>query len=483
MVRLLTRWRRIVAALALVVSVGPLLVLAAVANSVGSRALSQQNQAQVSATTTSMASSLQSRFQALLSEVRTTAAGSHLVDALRAGVDLPASRRTISGTMGLLRQKAAPDFLAGMLLDPQGRVIMGIPHGVILEGTGIVAPWFQQALASGTGLVAPPVTVPDGLAIPVAVPVQGDNGTPLGMVIGLVGPSNLQSLVANIVNGPGMGVLLLDPSRQVLTRVGAAAEGLENSPAAQAPTGAQEEWRGPNGLTLVAHATVPVAGWTVLTALPESALGAATDQLRSTLIVVAVSLAVILAAGVAGLLAALAALSRTNQALAQRESEIADLAATDPLTGLRNRLEFDRLCEHPPRQAFAVIAIDVDRLKPVNDELGHEAGDELLKTVAAALTTAVRAWDTLARIGGDEFVAVLLDADAAAAARASSRMLSAVRTSQGPGGAPSVSIGWAVGNSGDDLREVCRRADERMYEAKRDGRDRVRGIVSLARSG
>lgn len=98
----------------------------------------------------------------------------------------------------------------------------------------------------------------------------------------------------------------------------------------------------------------------------------------------------------------------------ERESELYDLAIHDPLTGLFNRYYLERhlrrsIEEHRRRQArFGVVYIDLDRFKPVNDIYGHETGDQVLRVVAARLKNVVRQNDTVARIGGDEFV-VLFD--------------------------------------------------------------------------
>lgn len=166
---------------------------------------------------------------------------------------------------------------------------------------------------------------------------------------------------------------------------------------------------------------------------------------------------------------------RAQGALRAEALRMSELASTDRLTGLKNRREFDRLLGTIPRQPYAILAIDVDHLKRVNDEFGHEAGDTVLRTVATTLALMLRGWDVIARVGGDEFAAILLDVDAAEAASAAQRLRAAMHLVPTPGGRSNISLGWASATAGTDPMSAWRRADECLYEAKRSGRDRVVG--------
>src|SRR6202022_3596959 len=117
---------------------------------------------------------------------------------------------------------------------------------------------------------------------------------------------------------------------------------------------------------------------------------------------------------------------RAEAALTHSMARLAEGASTDPLTGLRNRRGFERQLGTIPRRSFAVLAIDVDNLKQTNDEFGHEAGDVLLQAVALTLSSLLRGWDMVARVGGDEFAVLLVDADGSDAASAGERMRLAV---------------------------------------------------------
>jgi diguanylate cyclase (GGDEF)-like protein/PAS domain S-box-containing protein len=166
---------------------------------------------------------------------------------------------------------------------------------------------------------------------------------------------------------------------------------------------------------------------------------------------------------------------RAQGALRAEALRMSELASTDRLTGLKNRREFDRILGTIPRRPFAILAIDVDHLKQVNDEFGHEAGDTVLRTVATTLALMLRGWDVIARVGGDEFAAILLDVDPAEAASAAQRLRAAMHLVPTPGGRSNISLGWASATAGTDPMSAWRRADECLYEAKRSGRDRVVG--------
>jgi diguanylate cyclase (GGDEF)-like protein/PAS domain S-box-containing protein len=166
---------------------------------------------------------------------------------------------------------------------------------------------------------------------------------------------------------------------------------------------------------------------------------------------------------------------QAEAALEESIARLAEVAATDPLTGIRNRREFDRMLATAPRRRFAVLAADVDNLKRLNDEFGHEAGDVALRAVASSLVAALRGWDIVARTGGDEFSMLMADVTAQEAARAAERVRNVVRAISVAYGQVSISVGWATGPAGADPRDVLDLADANLYEAKRAGRDRVVG--------
>jgi diguanylate cyclase (GGDEF)-like protein len=164
------------------------------------------------------------------------------------------------------------------------------------------------------------------------------------------------------------------------------------------------------------------------------------------------------------------------------EQKLADMATHDPLTGLPNRLLLsDRLTvglaqAQRSGTSLAVMMLDLDRFKTVNDTFGHSVGDELLRAAGERLIGIVRKSDTVARMGGDEFVVLLLQID---------KMEDAIRVSQKILGAfrkPFVldayqirittSIGIAIyPEDGEDVETLFKNADTAMYWAKEQGRD------------
>ncbi len=155
--------------------------------------------------------------------------------------------------------------------------------------------------------------------------------------------------------------------------------------------------------------------------------------------------------------------------------ELSALASTDALTGLKNRREFDRALRTVPREPFAILSLDVDRLKEINDTHGHAAGDAMLRTVGTTLGLIVRGWDVMARVGGDEFAALLPGVGVFGATLVAERMRTAMHSLTVPGGTVRITVGWSAAPAGADPVSVWQRADESLYNAKHAGGDRVEG--------
>jgi diguanylate cyclase (GGDEF)-like protein len=165
-------------------------------------------------------------------------------------------------------------------------------------------------------------------------------------------------------------------------------------------------------------------------------------------------------------------------------SQLRHDALHDPLTGLANRtLLFDRIAialgrsARAPSPGVALLFLDLDRLKVINDHLGHAAGDHFIVELARRLAAGVRPGDTVARLGGDEFAILLQDIpDATVAAARGEAVLDLVRRPmvyKGTAYNVSASVGLVVATAGHDPASLVREADMAMYEAKAGGRNRL----------
>jgi diguanylate cyclase (GGDEF)-like protein len=186
---------------------------------------------------------------------------------------------------------------------------------------------------------------------------------------------------------------------------------------------------------------------------------------------------------VAGFLAVTAVTVRLKGRLVAAEAYQRDIANRDPLTGVGNRRAFDAALRRAlterseprggrrdaDREPLALLLLDLDDFKVINDEYGHQAGDAVLCEVARRALAILRSTDTLARIGGDEFAVIAPGSHGEGA----QRMAEAIRSAVALGGSgsaaptPRASIGWAVfPEDGGDYETLLRRADERLLRLK-----------------
>ena len=163
------------------------------------------------------------------------------------------------------------------------------------------------------------------------------------------------------------------------------------------------------------------------------------------------------------------------RSLARQANTYRDLAYTDSLSGLPNRRAFEdraaRLRDFSDAKPLAVLMLDLDGFKPVNDSQGHEAGDRVLALIARAIAEGVREGDFVARLGGDEFAALLPRTGSAEAEVLAERLRESVEDA-GSGDSVTASIGVAMLE--DDVRRALLQADLALYEAKNAGRNTVR---------
>lgn len=169
---------------------------------------------------------------------------------------------------------------------------------------------------------------------------------------------------------------------------------------------------------------------------------------------------------------------------ARIQGQLVALAATDALTGLPNRGQFHHMLKRSIRSAqrrgtpFALIVLDLDHFKQVNDTLGHDAGDHVLHQLANCLVDGVRATDFVARLGGEEFAVILDDVTPADAHRLANHLHQQINACPFVYEEQSLSITATLGvalypDESQDATDLYKMADERLYRGKNNGRNQV----------
>lgn len=163
-----------------------------------------------------------------------------------------------------------------------------------------------------------------------------------------------------------------------------------------------------------------------------------------------------------------------------QERQLTDIAGRDPLTLAGNRRALRRALDEAARmqdrrsRPVSLILLDLDHFKRVNDVHGHEAGDHILISLVEIIGSRLRDRDGMFRLGGEEFVVVLPDAQASDAERVAGQLRHSMATQlEGPGAPVTASMGVAELAAAESIRQWLSRADEALYAAKREGRDRI----------
>lgn len=391
--------------------------------------------------------------------------------------------------------------------------------------------YFQQAMKGGFTIGSPVMgRISNVPALPMSMPIRDNTGKVRAVLVGvsaLHSPNFMEALYSSR-NGETGGLLLVSPHDQLFVGGSDASMVLKPTPKEGTNTLHDQVMKGFRGanLTVNAHgieelsaiASVQSSGWFVVARLPSSEVFAPITRLRRFVIN---NTAIILPFFLLFMVFAMrhvmrplmnaakhadrmtlgeipfeplpvvrndevghltTAFNRVLSKLLESRIELQHIAHHDMLTGLPNRqLLADRMRQALARAQrsqgqVAVLFLDLDGFKQINDELGHEAGDAALRETAVRLSGVVRREDTLARVGGDEFVILLTDLNENARAAAESVAKKCLDAFQRPftihdqSRQLGTSIGVALGNGACALDKLLIVADQAMYRAKEAGR-------------
>ncbi len=415
-------------------------------------------------------------------------------------------------------------FNAVVITSAQGIVLATSPDTGRLVGKRLDSPGARQALQEQRPLISSPyMSAIETLVVLVSHPLFSSEGTYLGYVGGVISlkeKSIINSLLGEHYYQDGSYLYAVDPFRRLLyhpdpKRVGTVV--VENRVIDAVTAGERGSQRVINskGVDMLAgYAPVPVAGWGIVAQRPTAATLHPLDGLMLRVLKQTAPLALLTLLFVWGLARLIslplwqlarsasemdapgsadriqrirswyfeaAQLKRAMQLginlLHQRIGKLNLDAQTDPLTGLHNRrglaLALDAL--RSERSSFAVVALDIDHFKRINDSHGHDTGDQVIRHVAQLMRASSRDADILCRSGGEEFLMLLPSASLDSAVLVAERLRCCVEQAEMPEvGFLTISLGialWPMHSA--DVDRVLKLADTALYQAKHNGRNRA----------
>jgi len=416
------------------------------------------------------------------------------------------------------------NFNSAFVVRADGRVLAASPESLGLLGQTLDSAGAREALEKRRPLISDPyISARNNLLVFVSQPVLSDDGTYLGYVGGSIylrKESILHSLLGEHFYQDGSYLYVVDRNHRLIyhqdqERVGQTVTGnpvIERVIHAEA--GSQVLLNSRKVEMLAGFAPVEPSGWGIVAQRPAALTLQELDGLMLNILQLALPLLLLSLAGIwwlskliarpLGQLARSArhwdseespeqirrisawyfeadqlkrAILDSLALLHQRLGRLSQESLSDPLTGLGNRRALQARLEHCLRhnQPFAVIALDIDHFKQVNDNHGHELGDRVLQHLARQMKACSRASDLVCRSGGEEFIMLLPDASLEAASQVAER----VRARMGDtccDGCPSVTVSAGVAHwpeTASGVEEVLKRADAALYRAKHGGRNRV----------
>lgn len=411
------------------------------------------------------------------------------------------------------------------VVNTDGRVLATAPSGLGLAGSVLKTQEAQAALSARQPRISAPYVGARGhLLVFLSQPVFARDGRYLGYVGGAIhlgeNDGSLQALLGDHYYKDGSQLYVVDQNRhrihhQDLSRIG---EVVTGNPAVEAVLRGEEGSRqllDSKGIDMLAgYAPVASTGWGVVAQRPSEATLAALDGLMREILLNALLFFIPMLAAIWWLsklivrpLHQLAITARHWEFSAAQEQirqvrswyfeaeqlKLAMLGGlallhgklgrlnqeniTDPLTGLVNRRGQQLALERwqAQRRPFAVITLDIDHFKQVNDTYGHDIGDQVLQHVSHLMDSVSRSSDLVCRSGGEEFALLLPEAGLEAATQVAERLRGLISHTQSPTGS-FVTISAGVAHwpgSATSVPAVLKLADEALYRAKRDGRNRI----------
>lgn len=407
------------------------------------------------------------------------------------------------------------------IVDANGRVQQAYPDSLQIVGTTLRSVGVLQALKERRPLVSQAyVSVAGNLVVFISQPIVSPSGEFLGVVGGsvyILKQSVLHSIISSHFQHDGAFAFVADRNRRLLYHPDSSKLGnvlgasLSVDAALRGESGAMPIINYQGIAMLSGYAPVPDANWAVVTQQPRSVTLAPLRQLMIAMLmdIIPASLVGLVMIWLGAMLitrplrqlakganhlsapettgqlrdvkawyaeaaAIRQALLTGVQLLQQKLGQLSHEAQSDPLTGLANRRALDSALEllQETRLQYSVLALDIDFFKRVNDTYGHDAGDVALKHVAATLQQHSRSEDLACRSGGEEFILLLPDTSLDIASGIAERIRKAIEATEVPGvGHLTISIGVAFGDG--EPEAVLKSADERLYQAKQTGRNRV----------
>jgi len=397
------------------------------------------------------------------------------------------------------------------------------PNSEPLIGYQLGSPGAQEALRERRPLISSPyISALGTLVISISQPILDDDGTYLGYIGGVISlkePNILNSMLGEHFYQDGSYLYAIDQSRRLLyhpdpKRLGTVVgENAVIDRVVSGESGSQRVINSQGQDMLAGFAAVPTARWGIIAQRPTAVTLHPLDDLMLEVLRQTAPLALLTFVGVwwlSGLISRplwqlaksaggmdaptsaeriqrirswyfeAAQLKRAMQLgislMHQRIGKLNLDAQTDPLTGLHNRRGLTLALEALSSEghSFAVVALDIDHFKRINDSYGHDAGDQVIRQLAQLMTACSREADTLCRSGGEEFLMLLPNTNVESALRVAERLRRCVEQKQIPPlGHISISLGIAVWPiHADNIERVLKLADGALYRAKQHGRNR-----------